>query len=89
MRTMLLQWDRDAWSDYLYWQSEDKRILRKVNQLLQDILRNPFEGIGKPEALKGSLTGMWSRRIDGANRVVYSVNGNIIYILACRGHYKR
>lgn len=89
MRTMLLQWDRDAWSDYLYWQSEDKRILRKVNQLLQDILRNPFEGIGKPGALKGNLTGMWSRRIDGANRVVYSVNENIIYILACRGHYKR
>ena len=79
-----------AEEDMAYWiKTGDKAILKKIAQLVRAIVEDPYSGIGKPEALKGNLTGMWSRRIDGANRVVYSVNGNIIYILACRGHYKR
>lgn len=63
MQTKIIQWDFDAWEDYLYWQTQDKKMLKKINQLVKDISRNPFEGIGKPEPLKGNLTGFWSRRI--------------------------
>lgn len=59
-----LQWDGDAWADYIYWQSQDKKTLKRINLLISDILRNPYEGIGKPEALKDNLSGLWSRRID-------------------------
>ena len=89
MQALHLQWDIDAWEDYLYWQTEDKKTLKRINQLLQDILRQPFEGIGKPEALKGDLSGMWSRRIDEVNRIVYSVKDEIVYVLSCKGHYNR
>lgn len=83
-----LQWDVDAWNDYLYWQEQDKKTLKRVNLLIKDILRSPFEGIGKPEPLKGDLTGFWSRRIDEANRIVYAVSDNTVCIIACRNHYE-
>lgn len=84
---MRLLWEDRAWSDYLYWQTQDKKILKRVNTLIQDICRNPFEGIGKPEPLKNNLSGWWSRRIDETNRIVYYEKAGVIYILSCRGHY--
>ena len=81
-------WSDKAWDDYLYWQTQDKKTLKRVNQLVQDIERNNFEGIGKPEALKGNLSGFWSRRIDDANRLIYRINGEFIDILSCKGHYE-
>ena len=73
MQIRVIQWDFDAWEDYLYWQGQDKKILKRINQLVKDICRNPFEGIGKPEPLKGNLTGFWSRRVDEEHRLVYAV----------------
>lgn len=87
MQANMIQWEFDAWEDYLYWQKRDKRILNKINQLVKDICRNPFEGIGKPEPLRGNLAGFWSRRIDEEHRLVYVVEGNKILIFSCRGHY--
>ncbi|MBQ3721162.1 MAG: Txe/YoeB family addiction module toxin [Fibrobacter sp.] len=81
-------WSDKAWDDYLYWQTQDKKTLKRVNQLVKDIERNNFEGIGKPEALKGNLSGFWSRRIDDANRLIYRINGEFIDILSCKGHYE-
>lgn len=81
-------WSDKAWDDYLYWQTQDKKILKRVNQLVKDIERNNFEGIGKPEALKGNLSGFWSCRIDDANRLIYRINGEFIDILSCKGHYE-
>lgn len=78
----------DAWKDYLYWQTQDKKTLKRINQLLQDISRNKFDGIGKPEPLKGDLSGFWSRRIDETNRVVYRITDESVEIIQCRGHYK-
>lgn len=76
-----------AWEDYLYWQKTDKKTLKRINELLKQCQRTPYEGIGKPEALKGNLSGWWSRRIDHEHRLVYkSENGNL-YILQCRKHY--
>ena len=66
-----LQWDYDAWQDYVYWQTQDKKTLKRINILIKDIGRNPFDGIGKPEPLKGELSGFWSRRIDEKNRLVF------------------
>ena len=80
-------WFNRAWDDYLYWQSENKQILKRINQLIKDIERNPFRGIGKPEPLKGELSGFWSRRIDNVHRLVYRINGEFIEILSCKGHY--
>ena len=80
-------WSDKAWDDYLYWQKKEKKTLKRVNQLVKDIERNNFEGIGKPEALKGDLSGFWSRRIDDANRLIYRINGESIDILSCKGHY--
>lgn len=81
-------WSDDAWDDYLYWQTQDKKTLRRINQLMQDIERNGvLNGIGKPEPLVGDLQGEFSRRIDDANRLVYHIDGNRIYIVSCRGHY--
>jgi toxin YoeB len=77
----------DAWEDYTYWQSEDKKTLRRINQLIRDTQRTPFEGIGKPEPLKGNLTGFWSRRIDETNRLVYEVTDAGLAIVSCRYHY--
>lgn len=77
----------DAWEDYLYWQSQDKRTLKRINQLIRDIERNGYEGIGKPEPLKGNLSSYWSRRIDEANRLVYRLNDSKIEIYSLRTHY--
>ena len=76
-----------AWEDYLLWQKEDKNILRKINNLIKDIKRHPFDGIGKPEPLKHNLSGCWSRRIDQANRLVYKTESENLIIIACRYHY--
>ena len=77
----------EAWDDYLYWQSQDKKTLKRVNRLLNDITRNSFVGIGKPEPLKDDKTGYWSRHIDDANRIVYKVTDGAIIIITCRYHY--
>jgi toxin YoeB len=84
---MKLSWDQHGWEDYLYWQKTDKKILRKINELIRDTMRQPFEGLGKPEALKENLTGCWSRRIDQEHRLVYKVLDDAILILQCRYHY--
>mgnify|MGYP001120711251 FL=1 len=76
-----------AWEEYIYWQTQDRRTLRRINQLLRDIQRDPFDGIGKPEPLRGELSGFWSRRIDETNRIVYYEQGEIVYIISCLGHY--
>lgn len=76
-----------AWEDYIYWQEQDKKTLKRINALIDAIIREPFTGIGKPEALRGDLTGCWSRRIDDVNRIVYQVNGSELKILTCRFHY--
>ena len=77
----------DAWEDYLYWQTLDKKTLKRINQLLQDIERNGYNGIGKPEPLRGDLSGFWSRRIDDEHRIVYRVTEDRVEIIQCRGHY--
>lgn len=87
MKAKGIRWDYDAWEDYLYWQTQDKRILKRINQLVKDVQRNPFEGIGKPESLKGNLAGFWSRRIDSEHRLVYMVEDDIVLIFSCKGHY--
>lgn len=84
---MRLLWEDRAWNDYLYWQTQDKKTLKRVNTLIKDIQRNTFDGIGKPEPLKNNLSGWWSRRIDDANRIVYYEQDEIIYVVSCRGHY--
>lgn len=80
-------WHDDAWADYLYWQAQDRRTLKRINLLLSDIDRNGYTGIGKPEPLKGELSGWWSRRIDDANRIVYRIRDNAIELIQCGGHY--
>lgn len=85
---MRLLWEDRAWEDYLYWQAQDKRTLKRINVLISDIRRTPYEGIGKPEPLRGNLSGYWSRRIDEANRIVYFGREDIIYVISCRGHYE-
>lgn len=84
---MNIQFTRQAWEDYLYFQSTDKTLLRKINQLLKHTSRDPFNGPGKPEPLKFELSGCWSRRIDREHRLVYRVDGETLQILACRYHY--
>ena len=84
---MGMMWEDRAWEDYLYWHIQDKKTLKRINMLLQDIKRNPFEGLGKPEPLKHNLQGLWSRRIDDDNRIVYYEKNKVTYIVACRGHY--
>ena len=76
-----------AWEEYMYWQNIDKQILKKINQLIKDIKREPFEGIGKPEPLKYELSGFWSRRISDEHRLVYEVSESYIAIVSCRFHY--
>lgn len=81
-------WFDEAWIDYIYWQTQDKKTLKRINNLIKDTERSPFEGIGKPEQLKGDLSGFWSRRIDDTNRFVYRINNDKLEILSCRGHYE-
>lgn len=86
---MKLLWEDKAWEDYLYWQTQDKKTLKRINNLIKDIQRNAFTGIGKPEPLKNNLSGWWSRRIDdNGNRIVYFVENNIVHIVACKSHYE-
>ncbi len=80
-------WFDEAWDDYIYWQMQDRKTLKRINALLKDVERNHFEGIGKPEPLKGELSGFWSRRIDDNNRFVYRIRNGVLEILSCRGHY--
>ena len=80
-------WTDRAWDDYLYWQTQDKKTLKRVNQIIRDIERSCYDGIGKPEPLKGNLTGWWSRRIDDSNRIVYRFYDEKLEISQCRGHY--
>ena len=84
---MRLVWHERAWEEYLSWQLEDRKTLKRINQLIRDIQRNPFEGIGKPEPLKGNLSGWWSRRIDDANRLVYHIQEDAVIIIAVKNHY--
>jgi toxin YoeB len=83
-----LAWASQAWQDYLYWQSQDKKTLKRINRLIQDTLSNPFAGIGKPEPLRENLSGFWSRRIDETNRLVYVIDDDVLTIISCRYHYQ-
>ena len=80
-------WTDEAWGDYLYWQTEDKKTLKRINQLIQDIERNGNDGIGKPEPLKHDLSGWWSRHIDDKQRLIYRIENNKIILAHCRTHY--
>ncbi|MDR2712423.1 MAG: Txe/YoeB family addiction module toxin [Clostridiales bacterium] len=85
---MIKAWEDDAWEDYVYWQTQDKKTIKKINALLKDIDRNGYDGIGKPEMLKGNLSGMCSREIDEKNRIVYRIIENRIEIAQCGSHYR-
>ncbi len=78
-------WFDEAWEDYTYWQMQDKKTLKRINVLLKDIERGNFDGIGKPEPLKGDMSGFWSRRIDDVNRLVYRIRGDVVEIVSCKG----
>lgn len=84
---MTLVFAPQAWDDYLHWQSTDKAMVRRINTLIKEILRSPFDGIGKPEPLKHALAGYWSRRIDGEHRIVYRIEGDALWIAQLRYHY--
>jgi toxin YoeB len=84
---MQLTFLEDAWDDYLYWQKNDKKTLKRINDLIKDIQRGPFEGIGKPEPLRFSMAGLWSRRIDAQHRLVYKIQSETLVIIQCRYHY--
>ncbi len=80
-------WDKLAWDDYQYWIANDRKILRKINALIKECQRTPFEGTGKPEALKQNLSGFWSRRINAEHRLVYKVENGVLFIAQCKYHY--
>ena len=82
-------WTENAWQDYIYWQTEDRKTLKKINRLIEDVSRNGNNGIGKPEPLVSELSGFWSRRIDERNRLVYKSDASNIYSFSCRYHYHR
>jgi toxin YoeB len=84
---MKISWTATAWKDYIYWQAADRKKLKRINELIKATLREPFSGIGNPEALKHDLQGYWSRRIDGEHRLVYSFVDDVLLIVACRYHY--
>jgi toxin YoeB len=86
----VLAWTREAWKDYLYWQGQDnKKTLKRINKIISDTQRTPYEGIGKPEPLKENLSGFWSRRIDESNRLVFVVDDHRLTIISCRYHYEK
>ncbi|MDO4176061.1 MAG: Txe/YoeB family addiction module toxin [Bacillota bacterium] len=85
---MKVLWLESAWEEYCDWQKEDKKTLRRINEIIREIQRTPFNGLGKPERLRGNLTGFWSRRIDSRNRIIYMVEKDVVKIVACKGHYK-
>ena len=84
---MMLTWAEKAWEDYLYWQARDKKTLKRINTLLKDIQRQPFEGLGDPEPLRHGWSGYWSRRIDREHRLVYKATERAIVVVQCRYHY--
>ena len=84
---MMISFRERAWKDYLYWQETDKHILKRINSLIKDIQRNPFDGLGKPEPLKHQFSGFWSRRIDSQHRLVYTVCDDTLCVAQCRDHY--
>ena len=84
---MKIDFTETGWSDYIYWQGQDKKTLKQINRLIEDIERNGYDGIGKPEVLRGNLSGLHSRRIDEVNRLVYRIIGSSVEIMQCRGHY--
>ena len=86
---MKIVFSKNSWEDYVSWQTEDKKILKKINELIKEIQRTHYEGIGKPEPLKYDLTGLWSRRIDREHRLVYQINGEELWIYSCRFHYDK
>ena len=85
---MRLLWDERAWEQYCYWQKQDRKTLKRINLLIKDVQREPYSGIGKPEALRENLRGWWSRRIDAEHRLVYRVEDGMLVIIACKGHYE-
>jgi toxin YoeB len=82
-----IAWTGEAWNDYLYWQGQDRKTLKRINRLIEAAMREPFAGLGKPEALRENLAGFWSRRIDETNRLVYAVDEHYLTIISCRYHY--
>ena len=82
-----LAWTDEAWQNYLFWQSQDKKTLKRINRLIEETKRQPFEGIGKPESLSENLSGFWARRIDDTNRLVYAVDDDFLTIISCRYRY--
>ena len=86
---MRIIFSKNSWEDYTSWQSEDKKMLKKINDLIKDIQRNPYEGLGKPEPLKYDLAGLWSRRIDREHRIVYQIAGKVLLIYSCRYYYDK
>ncbi len=80
-------WFDEAWEDYMYWQMQDKKTLKRINSLIKDIERNGYQGMGKSEPLKGDLQGYWSKRIDNVNRLVFRIHEGILEIISCKGHY--
>ena len=87
MSNRLLSWTDEAWNSYVYWQTQDMKTLKRINKLISDVKRSPFDGIGKPEPLKENLSGFWSRRIDDTNRLIYVVDDTAITVISCRYHY--
>lgn len=87
LQILQLSWTRDAWADYVYWQDQDKKTLKRINALILNTMRTPFDGIGKPEPLRENLSGFWSRRIDETNRLVYTVDAKSLVVVSCRYHY--
>ncbi len=85
---MNIQFSSKGWEDYLYWQETDKKTLKKLHELMKDVSRSPYEGIGKPEPLKHALRGFWSRKITDEHRLVYKVEGNVLYVVQARYHYE-
>ena len=84
---MKIVWFEEAWEDYVYWQSQDRKTVKRIYQILQDSVRNGYSGIGKPEPLKGEFSGFWSKRIDDVNRFVFRIQGSVLEVLSCKGHY--
>ncbi len=82
-----LAWTPEAWEDYIYWQGQDRKTLKRINRLIDAVMREPFVGLGKPEPLRENLAGFWSRRIDETNRLVYAIDERYLTVISCRYHY--